>query len=84
MMREGIKNVSALGEDQLEKLKNTYKEIGMASGQVLLDKVIEMTKDMDRDQILRFMSEMAASIAIKRMNTDPEFRMRIKFLMSIL
>lgn len=84
IMREGEKNILALGAPTQEELVAAYKELGMATGQVTLDKVIELTIDMPQDQVIRFMAEMASSVVVKMMNEKPSFRQKIKFLSNIL
>ena len=76
---ESVKHVQELNESKVDPLKSV-EEISMAVGQVVLDKIIDVTKDMSREKILRIFSEVAITYSINVMQKHPEYKMRIAFL----
>jgi hypothetical protein len=63
-----------------EELKGIAEAVGMAVGQVVLDKTIELTNKMDKDTIIRYLAQLAFSHTIEVMNQCPEYRMKIAVL----
>jgi hypothetical protein len=61
-------------------LRELSEAIGMAVGQIVLDKVIELTKNMDRDKLVRYFAQTAFSHTIEVMNGCPEYRKKIQVL----
>jgi len=80
---ESYKHIKELHERHVDPLINT-EEIGMATGQVVLDKVIEMTKDMPKEKLLRIFTEVAISHSVNTMQRHPEYKMRIAFLNGLI
>ncbi len=79
---ESVQNVMELNKTN-QTVENNVNEIGMAMGQVVLDKVIELTKDMDKIKMLRIFSEMAVGYSVNMMQKHPEYKMRIAILNGI-
>jgi hypothetical protein len=82
--KEAEKNLKQMNNPTDEMVAEMQKEIGIAVGQVILDKVIDMTNDMDRDKLIRFLAEATSSVAIRTMNEQSSFIDRIRFLCKIL
>lgn len=49
-------------------------EIGVASGQVVYDRVIELTKDMPREVLVKMLAQLASTTCIDTMLKDEMFR----------
>jgi hypothetical protein len=77
---ESGKAVKDVNKVDFEDLRPLSEAIGMAVGQIVLDKVIDLTKDLDRDTLVRFFAQVAFSHTIEVMNACPEYRMKIKIL----
>ena len=76
-------SVKGLRDQNFADPKGYHEELGMAVGQVALDKVIELTKDMDRDKLLRILAELAISNSVSMMSDDETYNRRIQFLSSL-
>ena len=77
---ESGKAVSALNKTDFDDLKPIAEAIGMAVGQVVLDKVILLTKDMDRETLVRYFAQTAFSHTVEVMNSCPEYRRKIQVI----
>jgi hypothetical protein len=62
----------------LNKVSEGSKEIGIAAGQIVLDKIIEITKDMSRDDLVRWLAQSSAHMLVSVMNNNPKYRHRIQ------
>lgn len=76
---ESVHNVMELNKTNQDACDN-IEEISMAMGQVVLDKVIDLTKDMSREKMLRIFTEMAIGYSVNVMQKHPEYKMRIAIL----
>lgn len=77
---ESMKAVESLNVTEFDTIKPHSQAIGMAVGQVVLDKVLELTKDMEREQLIRYLTEVTFSHVVGVMNDCPEYRKKIQIL----
>jgi hypothetical protein len=54
----------------------------MVIGQAVLDEVIELTKHMDRDMLLKYIVETAVGHSVQTMEKHPEYKMRVLMLLA--
>lgn len=54
-------------------------EIGLAVGQILHDKIIDMTKDMSREELVKYLAESSFHMMTTIMNKHPEYKYKILF-----
>ncbi len=73
---ESYKSVEELKATDLNPMDNT-EEIGASMGQIVLDKMIEMTKHMSRDELMKWFAEIAIMHATSFMQRHPEYKMLI-------
>jgi hypothetical protein len=65
-------------------VKDSTVELGMAGGQVVLDRVIELTKDMDRDTLVKFLAQSTSALVVKNMNQHPHYRMMVMLVSKLM
>lgn len=58
-------------------------ELALGLAQVVLDKTIELTKNKDREEIIRLLSTVALGNVITTMRHHPEFRQRIMLMLAM-
>jgi len=81
MLTHSCESLVELGLDKTpEQLLDNTEAIGKAVGQVVLDDVIEFTKDYTREELVRFLAHNSAQLSMKVMNSDPMYRMKITLL----
>lgn len=72
------KNVAELMEkDPNVVAADFHEELGNAVGQIVYDKIIELTKDMSRKQIVKYLAQTASATALHVMNNNEEYRNKI-------
>jgi hypothetical protein len=65
-------NITDLMKAKVEPTGST-QEIGLATGQVVHDEVIKLTKDMDKDMVIKILAQLAATQAVQTMVEDKQF-----------
>lgn len=81
--QKNLKDLSNGGELTLERIRETYLDVGAAMGQIALDKVIEETKNMPQDKIIRFLTELSCSINIRTMRENPSLVQKIDLMVKL-
>src|SRR6478609_9722594 len=82
VFKESLKGIKECNDNNIDPTKTSI-EIGMSVGQIALDKVIELTKDMDRDTLLKWFTEIAVVNVVSRMHESPTYRLKIGILSGI-
>jgi len=54
-------------------VEGNTEEIGLAVGQIVYDKVIELTKDMPREQLVKYLAEAIFDSASGMMTLNPNY-----------
>lgn len=76
VFRESMKEIVNLQNNQVDPTKNS-QEIALAMGQVLLDEIIDHTKDMDRNELIKLLAEVSISYATSIMQANPNYKLSI-------
>jgi hypothetical protein len=76
VLRESVKLVKQFNENNVNPMQHA-QEISVAMGQVALDVIIEMTKDMDKEKFTRLFAEIAIANVVNAMERHPEYKKRI-------
>lgn len=76
ILSESCKNMSELNADKDVDLE-TVEIINTAVGEILLDKVIEETKDLSREQLIKFLTLTLESSVMNTMSKHPEYTMKV-------
>jgi hypothetical protein len=69
--------VDILEHNPAAKPADCSEAIGSAMGQVLLDQIIDSTKYMDREAMIRWFAETAIGLAVVNMVKHPEYKQLI-------
>jgi hypothetical protein len=81
VMKTSVSRVTELEKQHINSL-DCAEEIGMVIGQAVLDEVIELTKHMDRDMLLKYIVETAIGHSVQTMEKHPEYKMRVLMLLA--
>lgn len=76
VFRESMKGVVALDDSGVDPRKHSI-DIGTAMGQVVLDDIIEFTKDMDKDTLVKWFAEITIASVVGTMVAHPQYKMKI-------
>lgn len=76
VFKESFKSVMLFNDNDVDPTKHS-QDIGIAMGQVVLDEVIEISKDMSREELLKWTAELAISSVVNTMNNHPMYKLRI-------
>ncbi len=81
IFKETCSNLKRLNEQNPTfDINKVHEEIGSATGQVVLDEIISLTKDMDKEKLTRFFGEAMMAMLVSVMNANPLFMARIRLL----
>jgi hypothetical protein len=83
VMKQSFKHVKQFSDQNVDPRLNS-EEIGQAMGQVVLDHIIESTKHMSREELLKWFSEIAISSVVAQMTAHPDYKGKILILSGIL
>jgi hypothetical protein len=81
VMSTSVTKVKELENQHIDAI-NCAEEIGLVIGQAVLDEIIELTKDMSRDLLLKYIAEIAIGHSIQTLEKYPEYKMRILMLLA--
>lgn len=84
LFKHSLKSISDLSDVNIEPSMDNIHEIEMAVGQPCLDKVIELTEKMDRDKILRFLTEILTAHSTSVMVAHPDYQKKIMMKLILL
>lgn len=73
---KGIQSLSSTGMDD-STIRENAGSIGLAVGQIVFDKVIELSKDMSREDLVRYLAQASAAHVVEHMNSIPAYRTKI-------
>lgn len=76
VLKESFLSIKEMHEHNVDARLNS-EEIGMAMGQICLDQIIDMTKEMDRDRLVRYLAEIAIASAVNTMQSHPVYKMKL-------
>ncbi len=83
IFKESMKSVVTLNKNGTDPL-NLVDEIAVAMGQVVLDDIIERTKNMDRDTLIKWFAEVCIADLTATMVNHSEYQLKIMLKASIL
>ena len=67
-----------------EIIANDTDALGDAVGQIVLDRVIDLTKDMSREQMIRFLAQSSTQYLLVHMRRNEQYLNKITFLSHFL
>ncbi len=83
VFKESVKYVREFQDSNVDPLVNT-EEIGMAVGHATLEVVTNFTKDMSREEILKWFTEVAIVNATNVMQSNPAYKIQLAILNGLL
>ena len=80
---ESYKSIKELSKQNVDATENV-EEIGMSVGQIVLDNIIEATKDMPHEKLLRIFTEVSIAYATYMLQRNPGYKLQIAMLNNLL
>lgn len=80
MVKQSVKTVENCNESKVD-IKENIKEIHMSVGQSLEDEVIELTKNMSRETIIKLFARVAMAHSVTIMEDNPQIKFKMVMLM---
>jgi hypothetical protein len=81
--KESFKGIRDMHDQNVNPTINS-EELAMAMGQVVLDQVIEQTKDMSREDLLKIFSEVSIAHVVSAMQDNQGYKLKILLLSGVL
>lgn len=76
MVKESIKTVKDCNDNQVD-LKENIKDIHISVNQVLEDDIIDITKDMSRETIVKILTKVSMAHSVAVMADNPMLKMAL-------